>query len=122
MRVGDTIVVSEQKSEFASGLFLGVTLGGAIGGILGAVLVPKLLERSQKSSKRMRDAAYRSDSNAEDRMLTHADADAQIAQARQSLEDKIAQLNAAIEDTRSRLADPDRATAPFANGSHPHQS
>lgn len=118
--------MSEQQSDFAGGFILGVTLGGVVGGVLGAVLVPKLLERVQHSRPRDR---RRPQADTSERLRLGdaagkappdpAEAEAEIARARQSLADKISQLNDAIEETRARLDTSEPAATPSTNGSNP---
>ncbi len=90
-----------QQDNFSGGFLLGAIVGGAIGGVLGALLTAQRLgeeaeettlkpELSEKKAKRKR------------RSLS-ASADQNIELARRSLEDKIAQLNDAIDDARQQL-------------------
>jgi gas vesicle protein len=82
------------RDGFGSGFFLGATLGGLVGGVLGVVLanrisnqdrVDSLLEVQGKPGKATKFTG--------DNMET----------ARLSLEDKISQLNQAIDDVRQQL-------------------
>ncbi|BBD55418.1 hypothetical protein NIES204_27260 [Planktothrix agardhii NIES-204] len=82
------------RDGFTSGFFLGATLGGLVGGVLGVVLanrinnqdrVDSLLEIQGKSGKATKLTG--------DNMET----------ARLGLEDKISQLNQAIDDVRQQL-------------------
>ncbi|HAO12994.1 MAG TPA: hypothetical protein DCQ51_17945 [Planktothrix sp. UBA8407] len=83
------------RDGFGSGFFLGATLGGLVGGVLGVVVanrissnqdrVEPLLEAQGKSGKATKLTG--------DNMET----------ARLGLEDKISQLNQAIDDVRQQL-------------------
>lgn len=78
-----------QREGFGTGFIAGAVFGGVVGGVLGSVLA----SRSQKKTEK---AMLESESNAtlnESHMET----------ARRSLEDKIAQLNSAIDDVRQQL-------------------
>lgn len=82
------------RDGFTSGFFLGATLGGLVGGVLGAVLASRITD--QESVELLPEASGKSVKSAkfnEDPMET----------ARLSLEDKIAQLNQAIDDVRQQL-------------------
>ncbi len=82
------------RDGFGSGFFLGATLGGLVGGVLGVVLANRIsnqdrvdheLEVQGKSGKATKFTG--------DNMET----------ARLGLEDKISQLNQAIDDVRQQL-------------------
>jgi hypothetical protein len=107
--------VAEQKSDFITGLVAGAIVGGVIGGVLGTVLSQRSFHENGSLSRRARQRFKGGDGQREVRRLkagrrsqdlleaVQQDADRAIAEARQSLENKIEQLNAAIEETRSRL-------------------
>lgn len=83
-----------QRNGFSSGFVIGSIVGGVVGGILGTLLATK---NENKSST-------------EDNSLLQAGTEARfssteesIEAARHSLEDKIAQLNLAIDDVRQQL-------------------
>ncbi len=94
-----------QQDNFSTGFLLGAVVGGVVGGVLGSILVKRLpndevmVEKSDrlpevKPAKRpLRSAPV----NQEERELANSDT------ARRSLEDKIAQLNDAIDDVRDQL-------------------
>ncbi len=83
-----------QQNGFSSGFVIGSIVGGVVGGILGTLLATK---NDNKSSTN------------EDNSLLQAGSKPQfsteqsIEEARHSLEDKIAQLNLAIDDVRQQL-------------------
>ena len=76
-----------QRDSFAGGFFAGAIFGGLVGGVLGALLTSR---RSNESDR-------------EDQSLLEPSTEENIEVARRSLEDKIAQLNLAIDDVRQRL-------------------
>jgi hypothetical protein len=82
-----------QRDGFAGGFFLGALVGGAVGGVLGAVVATRSRqiegdeERSLLSSGRG----------------AKIDTEEGMEKARRRLEDKIAQLNNAIDDVRQQL-------------------
>lgn len=85
-----------QKNGFSSGFILGSIVGGVIGGILGTVLA----KRNEQSSSV--DNHY-DNSSLEAGTEVRFNADESIEMARHGLEDKIAQLNLAIDDVRQQL-------------------
>ena len=97
--------------NFAGGFVAGALLGGILGGVLGATLVSRSgqagdntgLNGSKTPSnnrlgRRRRWMASRSGS-------TPVGSEERIEEARTSLEDKIAQLNAAIDEARLQLSE-----------------
>ena len=115
-------IVSENRSDFFAGLVTGAFMGGVVGGVLGAVLAQQLSDRGKPKSSRGQTKSRRNGNVRATRQLTASvdsqelldevrqDADLAIAEARQSLEDKISELNAAIEDTRARFLSQDEIT------------
>jgi gas vesicle protein len=88
-----------QRDGFASGFFTGALIGGMVGGVLGAVIATR---RSAKLA--MDEAAELTDNATETRqMRVSAGENLEMETARRSLEDKIAQLNATIDDVRKQL-------------------
>ncbi|MGK7912848.1 MAG: hypothetical protein AB4050_15445 [Synechococcus sp.] len=111
--------MSENRSDFFTGLVAGAFMGGVVGGVLGAVLTQQLAPGKSKSSRR-REKSRRARRSTTRRLAAtvdsqelldevRQDADLAIAEARRSLEDKISQLNAAIEDTRANFLTTDEA-------------
>lgn len=83
------------QNNFAGGFITGALVGGAIGGIVGVL-----------ASNRLRRAApddFTQLSEEERRQLENATAEERMEIARRGLEDKIAQLNLAIEDVRVQM-------------------
>ena len=83
-----------QQSGFNSGFILGSIIGGVVGGLLGATLANRNETTDLDQDK--------------SRLQSHAEksfeSDERIELARHSLEDKIAQLNLAIDDVRQQLS------------------
>ena len=94
-----------QQDNFSTGFLLGAVVGGVVGGVLGSILVKRLpddevtVEKNDrlpdvKPAKRpLRSAPV----NREETIAANSEI------ARRSLEDKIAQLNDAIDDVRDQL-------------------
>ncbi len=83
-----------QQDGFAGGFLLGALVGGAMGGVVGALIASRF--SSTKPSQRLEDS--------EDPAL-EAQPEQAMEVARQNLEDKIAQLNDAIEAVRQQVRD-----------------
>ena len=84
--------MSQQKG-FGSGFILGSIVGGVVGGILGSVLASRNENQvSQRNSEVFRGGREMPLSSEES-----------IELARHGLEDKIAQLNLAIDDVKQQL-------------------
>lgn len=82
-----------QQNGFGSGFILGSVIGGVVGGLLGTVLAT----RNEKQVVEGEDYRLR---NTNEVSLSSEES---IEIARHSLEDKIAQLNLAIDDVRQQL-------------------
>ena len=86
--------IMSNRDGFASGFVLGATLGSFVGGVLGVVLASRLT--NEENSEALPEVRVKRSKPAKltgDNMET----------ARLSLEDKIAQLNQAIDDVRQQL-------------------
>lgn len=88
------------KDGFAGGFLAGALVGGAIGSVLG-VLLSKRLEENNAGEEKLR-SADRSEGKAVKGKTMHLKEE-RMEGARRSLEDKIAQLNEAIDDVREQL-------------------
>ncbi|NDJ16248.1 hypothetical protein [Myxacorys almedinensis] len=102
-----------QQDNFSSGFFLGAIAGGIVGGVLGALLTRAADETTEEPLLTSESSSGKT-LKARKRTL-RASSEQNIELARQSLEDKIAQLNTAIDDVRQQLGnvngraiDPDR--------------
>ena len=83
-----------QQSGFGSGFILGSIVGGVVGGLLGATLA----NRNEKTDLDQEESVLQSHSE------KSFESDERIELARHGLEDKIAQLNLAIDDVRQQLS------------------
>ena len=84
-----------QKNGFGNGFILGSIVGGVIGGVLGTLLANKSEQRSSVDN--------RYQESLEGGTEVRFDSEESIEMARHGLEDKIAQLNLAIDDVRQQL-------------------
>ena len=87
-----------QRDNFLGGFLLGTLVGGTVCGVLGVVL-------STRRSKEIEDKTDSFLDNGKPENIL--DTEANIELARRRLEDKIAQLNGAIDDVRHQLANVD---------------
>jgi gas vesicle protein len=84
-----------QKDGFSTGFLLGSIVGGLVGGTIGVLLANRQQEGDEPEVLR-RVKARAQGKNSDNQS---------IESARQSLEDKIADLNGAIDEVRSSLSD-----------------
>ncbi len=84
-----------QRDGFGSGFFWGVVFGSAIGAVVGAIVAN---DRTSPTDK-----ALINGTNGRQRKPLQTEAT--IEAARHSLEEKIAQLNSAIDDVRQQLGE-----------------
>jgi gas vesicle protein len=91
-----------QQDNFSSGFFLGALVGGVVGGVLGALLTSQRLNEDgdETGKPELSDAKT---AKAKKRAFKPS-TEQNIELARRSLEDKIAQLNDAIDDVRQQLS------------------
>lgn len=82
-----------QKDGFTGGFILGSLIGGVVGGLIGTIVSSRTNNRSQLPDSS--DPKFTPENN--------LDSQENIELARRSLEDKIAQLNLAIDDVRGKL-------------------
>ena len=80
-----------QRNGFGNGFVLGSIVGGVVGGVLGTILATRKEQSLQDNNSVLQEgkAQFNSEEN--------------IELARQGLEDKIVQLNLAIDDIRQQL-------------------
>lgn len=91
-----------QQDNFSGGFFLGALVGGVVGGVLGALLTSQRLNEGgdEADKPELPDAKA---ARAKKRAFRPA-TEQNMELARRSLEDKIAQLNDAIDDVRQQLS------------------
>lgn len=85
-----------QREGFGSGFLLGSLVGGIVGGVIGAVFVARNTEDEKVSSDD--GDLFRAPA-----AIDASDAENLATDARRSLEEKISQIDRAIEDVRQRL-------------------
>jgi hypothetical protein len=93
-----------QRDNFAGGFVLGAIFGGVVGGVFGALLATGRLEEMIGSdTARLKAEPGDTKPGKAKKRLKSANGQADIEAARRGLEDKIAQLNDAIDDVRQKL-------------------
>ncbi|MDB9476393.1 hypothetical protein [Dolichospermum circinale] len=94
-----------QQDGFGSGFLLGTLIGGVVGGVLGAVITSRLdLTANPEEDNGLTIGDNNEPGvNRKRRMRASANENLEIEATRRSLEDKIAQLNATIDDVRQQL-------------------
>ncbi|MBD0261643.1 MAG: hypothetical protein ICV85_08710 [Tolypothrix sp. T3-bin4] len=95
-----------QRDGFASGFFAGAIVGSVVGGVVGALITQRRdLEIIEEESELTNGTGETKKTNILKRRTMKAaeNEDMEIETARRSLEDKIAQLNATIDEVRKQL-------------------
>ncbi|MFL0603992.1 hypothetical protein [Cylindrospermopsis raciborskii] len=92
-----------QKDGFGSGFLLGTIVGGVVGGILGTVLASRRERAETEDGGNSDDLEMGKGGTRRKHMKSAVSQDLAMETARRSLEDKIAQLNATIDDVREQL-------------------
>lgn len=94
-----------QRDGFASGFFAGAIFGSVVGGIVGALVVTKRdPEQAAEEDPQMTTNLMEAKKAAKRRQMRASDQEnMEMEVARRSLEDKIAQLNATIDEVRQQL-------------------
>jgi hypothetical protein len=99
-----------QRDGFASGFVAGAIVGGLIGGLIGSLVAGQRNTDGEAEQSLLN--ANRSEAKAIKGKKRQLNSEESIEAARRSLEDKIAQLNTAIDDVRQQLGtvngNPDR--------------
>jgi hypothetical protein len=95
-----------QQDNFSGGFILGAVLGGIAGGVLGSILASRMIESEAESAES--ETSRLSDPKPTGKRSLRVAASTEGFEvtgepARKSLEDKIAQLNNAIDDVRDQL-------------------
>jgi gas vesicle protein len=101
--------MSNQGDRFAGGFLAGTIFGGIVGGLVGTLLANQLREEELDADGAAIEGnpakvAKRQFQRIRQRVLSTAPEDLTIEEARQGLEDKISQLNDAIDQARQQLS------------------
>ncbi len=91
-----------QRNGFTGGFLAGVILGGVVGGVIGALLADRRSNDSEDNQQPLLNEK-RKETKALKTKKNELQTEESIEMARRSLEDKIAQLNTAIDDVRHQL-------------------
>ncbi len=96
-----------QRDGFASGFFAGAIFGSVVGGIVGTLVASRRdpeLAAEQERHMSAGSIEARKASTSKRRQMKASDSEGmEMETARRSLEDKIAQLNATIDEVRQQL-------------------
>lgn len=90
-----------QRDGFASGFLAGAIVGGLMGGVISALVVTQRDVDEEEAEPLLN--AKRPEAKVFKGRKRQPDSEERIESARRSLEDKIAQLNTAIDDVRLQL-------------------
>ncbi|MEM9087617.1 MAG: gas vesicle protein [Cyanobacteria bacterium P01_F01_bin.53] len=89
------------QNSFTGGFLAGALLGGVIGGVVGVLASNRLSQKNTEGD------TFSQLSDEERRRLENATTEERMEIARRGLEDKISQLNMAIEDVRVQMGSED---------------
>jgi gas vesicle protein len=94
-----------QRDGFASGFLAGTIFGGIVGGVIGAVIASRQNEELTAEDTELTNGQIGTKKvSGKRRQIFASEGDAmEMETARRSLEDKIAQLNATIDEVRQQL-------------------
>lgn len=91
-----------QQGNFAGGFLLGSVVGGLVGGVVGVLVASRLSQQDEQEPEKALPGLDKR-KGAKKRQLK-VSTEQNIEVARRGLEDKIAQLNDAIDDVRQQLS------------------
>ncbi|HAA26785.1 MAG TPA: hypothetical protein DCE56_02730 [Cyanobacteria bacterium UBA8553] len=91
-----------QREGFTGGFLAGVVVGGLVGGLIGALVAGQRDNDDKEAEQSLLNSSPREAKPIKSRKR-QLRAEESIEIARRSLEDKIAQLNTAIDDVRQQL-------------------
>jgi gas vesicle protein len=91
-----------QRDGFTSGFLVGTILGGIAGGVVGALFAAKQTSETEESEQSLINPSLSESKPRFSRRRQFSESDS-IETSRRSLEDKIAQLNTAIDEVRLSL-------------------
>jgi gas vesicle protein len=108
-----------QREGFTSGFLAGAILGGVVGGILGTVLANRRDgELSPEEEAQLNGGSLEvSKGSGKRKQIKATTSEMDMEMTRRSLEDKIAQLNATIDEVRQQLGSVNRNSVP-TNSDH----
>lgn len=89
-----------QQDGFMGGFLLGTLLGGVVGGIVGSVIAKRLDSDVQEDENTTTIEGKRKNTL----RIGNEEESLELESTKRSLEDKIAQLNATIDDVRKQLS------------------
>jgi gas vesicle protein len=95
-----------QRDGFASGFFAGAVFGSVVGGVVGALIASRRdpeLVADEETELTNHQAEAKTISGKRRQMRASESDGLEMETARRSLEDKIAQLNATIDEVRKQL-------------------
>lgn len=92
-----------QQGNFVGGFLLGTVVGGVVGGIVGVLVTSRLSQPATPDEDHSISKLDSAGRKAGKKRQLRASTEQNMEVARRGLEDKIAQLNEAIDDVRQQL-------------------
>ncbi len=100
-----------QRDGFAGGFFAGAIVGSVVGGVLGALVVSRRDEMPPEEIQQLAETREAKKKHSARRQQIKLSDTESMETARRSLEDKIAQLNATIDEVRQQLGNVNGASS-----------
>jgi gas vesicle protein len=91
-----------QQGNFAGGFLLGSVVGGLVGGVVGVLVASRLSQQDEQEPEKTLPGLDKGKSSKKRQLKVSTEQNIEVA--RRGLEDKIAQLNDAIDDVRQQLS------------------
>lgn len=95
--------MSQQEGNFVGGFLLGTVVGGIVGGIVGVLVTSRLSQSATSDEENSISKLDSAEKKGSKKRQLRASTEQNMETARRGLEDKIAQLNEAIDDVRQQL-------------------
>lgn len=92
-----------QQGNFVGGFLLGTVVGGVVGGIVGVLVTSRLSQSAMVEEEHAISKLDSTERKSGRKRQLRASTEQNMETARRGLEDKIAQLNEAIDDVRQQL-------------------
>jgi gas vesicle protein len=92
-----------QQDNFVGGFLLGTVVGGVVGGIVGVLVASRLAQPGTPEEEASISKLDSTEKKGNKKRQLKASTEQNMETARRGLEDKIAQLNEAIDDVRQQL-------------------
>ncbi|MEA5570199.1 hypothetical protein [Calothrix sp. UHCC 0171] len=104
-----------QRDGFAGGFLAGAIVGSVVGGVLGAIIATRREEIDEEEMQQLASRPPETKKSPNSRRTMKLSDTESMETARRSLEDKIAQLNATIDEVRQQLGSVNGTPSPSSS-------